>query len=214
MLEFYSLTEGGVTTALLVNHFPHKLASVGHATNGCVLKIIDDTGRELPAGESGEVVGRSPLRMEGYVNNAIPDEALYWIDPEGNRFLRSGDLGYLDEDGYLYLRDRKKDMIISGGMNVYASDIEALLIQHAAVQEVAVLGMASQRWGESPVAVVALSDPAIDTTELLAWANGSLSKNQRLAGIELVTELPKNHLGKILKREIKQQLIDSGISYP
>jgi acyl-CoA synthetase (AMP-forming)/AMP-acid ligase II len=214
MFEFYSLTEGGVTTALLVNHFPDKLASVGQATNGCVLKIIDEAGRELPAGETGEVVGRSQLHMDGYVNNAVADDALYWVDTNGETFIRSGDLGYLDDEGFLFLRDRKKDMIISGGMNVYASDIEALVIRHPAVREVAVVGMASQRWGETPVAVVAMTDQPVSTPELLDWANENLSKSQRLAGIERVESLPKNHLGKILKREIKQQLIDSGVSYP
>ncbi len=213
MFEFYSLTEGGVTTALLVNHFPDKLASVGQATNGCVLKIIDEAGRELPAGETGEVVGRSQLQLDGYVNNAVANDALYWEDADGETFIRSGDLGYLDDEGFLFLRDRKKDMIISGGMNIYASDIEAVVNRHPAVREVAVVGLPSQRWGETPVAVVAMADQPVSTPELLDWANRNLSKSQRLAGIERVQSLPKNHLGKILKREIKQQLIDSGVSY-
>jgi len=214
MFEFYSLTEGGVTTALLINHFPDKLASVGQATDGCVLKIIDDDGCELAQGMSGEIVGRSELHMDGYVNNAVSQEELYWIDADGNTFIRSGDLGYLDADGFLYLRDRKKDMIISGGMNIYASDIEAIVIRHEAVQEATVIGVPSERWGESPVAVVTMADKGASSAELLAWANNKLSKSQRLAGVEVVAELPKNHLGKILKREIKQQLVDSGISYP
>jgi long-chain acyl-CoA synthetase len=213
MFEFYSLTEGGVTTALLINHCPDKLASVGQAINGCVLKIIDDDGGELAQGLSGEIVGRSDLHMDGYVNNAVSQEELYWVDADGNTFIRTGDLGYLDADGFLYLRDRKKDMIISGGLNIYATDIEAVLAQHQTVQEVAVVGMGSQRWGETPVAVVALSDPTTAAPELLAWANAKLSKNQRLAAIEVVQTLPKNHLGKILKREIKQQLVDAGNSY-
>jgi acyl-CoA synthetase (AMP-forming)/AMP-acid ligase II len=214
MFEFYSLTEGGVTTALLVNHFPDKLASVGQATNGCVLKIIDAAGRELPPGATGEVVGCSELHMDGYVNNAVANDALYWVDASGATYIRSGDLGYLDEEGFLFLRDRKKDMIISGGMNIYASDIEAVVNRHGAVREVAVVGVASECWGETPVAVVALTDRPVNTPELLDWANRNLSTSQRLAGIERVESLPRNHLGKILKQAIKQQLIDSGVSYP
>lgn len=213
MFEFYSLTEGGVTTALLINHFPDKLASVGQATNGCILKIVDESGNELGAGETGEVVGRSAVHMDGYVNNAVANDALYWLDSHGDSYIRSGDLGYLDAEGFLYLRDRKKDMIISGGMNIYATDIEAIVGEHQAVDEVAVIGVPSERWGESPVAVITLADEAVDSLEIIAWANENLSKSQRLAAIEVVTELPKNHLGKVLKRDIKQQLVDSGASY-
>jgi acyl-CoA synthetase (AMP-forming)/AMP-acid ligase II len=215
MFEFYSMTEGGVTTALLMNHFPDKLASVGQATNGCSLKIIDDDGAELATGETGEIVGRSELHMDGYVNNATGDNDLYWSDELGETYIRTGDLGYLDEDGFLFLRDRKKDMIISGGMNIYASDIESAMIAHEAVQEVAVIGVSSERWGETPVAVVTLAEQAtIGAAQLQAWANDTqLSKHQRIAGVTFVDSLPRNHLGKLLKREIKQQLIESGVSY-
>ena len=215
MFEFYSMTEGGVTTALLVNHFPDKLASVGQATNGCSLKIIDDDGAELATGEIGEIVGRSELHMDGYVNNAVGDNNLYWLDSQGDAYIRTGDLGYLDADGFLFLRDRKKDMIISGGMNIYASDIEASIIKHEAVREVAVVGVSSERWGETPVAVVKLTEGAsITPGELRDWANNTqLSKHQRIAGVSIVDSLPRNHLGKLLKLEIKQILIDSGVTY-
>ena len=204
MLEFFSLTEGGVTTALFINHAPKKLASVGQAVNGCVLKIIDDQGIEVTQGAVGEIVGRSDLQLDGYLNNAAANESLYWQDEDANTYIRSGDLGYLDEDGFLYLKDRKKDMIISGGMNIYATDLEDIIATHPAVHEVAVLGAPSEQWGESPMAVVVVHTDSSETAEdLLVWTNQLLNKHQRLINIELTDELPRNHLGKILKNQLK-----------
>jgi long-chain acyl-CoA synthetase len=204
MLEFFSLTEGGVTTALFVNHAPEKLASVGQAVNGCVLKIIDDQGIEVTQGAVGEIVGRSDLQLDGYLNNAAANESLYWQDEDANTYIRSGDLGYLDEDGFLYLKDRKKDMIISGGMNIYATDLEDIIATHPAVHEVAVLGAPSEQWGESPMAVVVVHEDSSETADdLLVWTNHQLNKHQRLINIELTNELPRNHLGKILKNQLR-----------
>jgi acyl-CoA synthetase (AMP-forming)/AMP-acid ligase II len=210
MLEFYSLTEGGVTTALWFSQAPEKLASVGQASNGCVLKIIDEEGNELPSGEIGEIVGRSAVHMEGYLNRG-DIASLLWSDGEGEQYFRSGDLGFLDEDGYLFLRDRKKDMIISGGMNVYAVDIEAVLHRHPNVAEATVIGLPSKRWGESPVGLVVLKPGSERQTseEVQSWANEQLSPSQRLATVELRDELPKNHLGKILKMQLRQALQDA-----
>jgi acyl-CoA synthetase (AMP-forming)/AMP-acid ligase II len=209
MLEFYSLTEGGVTTALWMNHTPEKLASVGQPSNGCVLKIIDEEGNELPTGEIGEIVGRSPVHMDGYLNRGDVS-SLRWTDADGEQYFRSGDLGFLDDDGYLFLRDRKKDMIISGGMNVYAADIEAVLHRHPDVAEATVIGLASKRWGESPVGLLVLHPGVECTAEAIRqWANNELSKSQRLAVAELRDELPKNHLGKVLKMQLREQLRDS-----
>jgi acyl-CoA synthetase (AMP-forming)/AMP-acid ligase II len=171
MLEFYSLTEGGVTTALWINQSPDKLASVGQASNGCVLKIIDEDGKELPSGEIGEIVGRSAVHMEGYLNRGDMS-SLLWTDGEDEQYFRSGDLGFLDEEGFLFLRDRKKDMIISGGMNVYAVDIEAVLHQHPDVAEATVIGMPSGRWGESAVGLVVLKAGSEAPGEAIClWAN-------------------------------------------
>jgi len=209
MLEFYSLTEGGVTTALWINQSPDKLESVGQASNGCVLKIIDEDGNELASGEIGEIVGRSAVRMEGYLNRGDMS-SLLWTDGEGEQYFRSGDLGYLDDDGFLFLRDRKKDMIISGGMNVYAVDIEAVLHCHPDVAEATVIGMPSQRWGESAVGLVVLKGSSEGQGESIRlWANEQLSRSQRLAVVEICEELPKNHLGKVLKIELRQQLRES-----
>lgn len=209
MLEFYSLTEGGVTTALWINQSPDKLESVGQASNGCILKIIDEEGNELPNGEIGEIVGRSAVRMEGYLNRGDMS-ALLWTDDEGERYFRSGDLGFLDDEGFLFLRDRKKDMIISGGMNVYAVDIEAVLHRHPDVAEATVIGMPSQRWGESAVGLVVLEKGSdVQGESIWLWANEQLSRSQRLAVVEIAEELPKNHLGKILKMKLREQLQES-----
>ncbi len=206
MLELFSLTEGGVTTALSVNHSPNKLDSVGQPTSGCELKIIDDEGVEVEQGMIGEIVGRSALQMDGYLNNASASETLYWLDNESNRYIRSGDMGYLDEDGYLYLKDRKKDMIISGGMNIYASDLESVISKHPQISEVAVLGAPSEKWGESPIAVVVLEEGSEETVEsLMVWINNLLNKHQRITDLKRVDELPRNHLGKILKNQLKKQ---------
>jgi acyl-CoA synthetase (AMP-forming)/AMP-acid ligase II len=183
---------------------------VGQASNGCVLKIIDDAGNELPSGEIGEIVGRSAVRMEGYLNRG-DISSLLWADSEGEQYFRSGDLGFLDEDGYLFLRDRKKDMIISGGMNVYAVDIEAVLQRHPDVAEAAVIGIPSKRWGESPVGLVVLrsGSEVQSAAALQQWANEQLAPSQRLATIELRDGLPKNHLGKIFKMQLRQELQDA-----
>lgn len=211
MLEFFSLTEGGVTTALFVNHCPDKLASVGQAANGCILKIINEAGIALKQGDIGEIVGRSALHMDGYLNNATANKNLYWFDDQGLRYIRSGDMGYLDEDGFLFLKDRKKDMIISGGMNIYASDIEAIIAQHPAVAEVAIVAISNQQWGESPAAVI-VKKP-LDTTDkaqLMQWINQQLNKHQRIAALEFCHELPRNHLGKILKKQLTTSYFNRG----
>jgi acyl-CoA synthetase (AMP-forming)/AMP-acid ligase II len=125
--------------------------------------------------------------------------------------LRTGDVGRLDEDGFLYLVDRKKDMILSGGQNIYPADIEAIFVEHDAVHEVAVVGIAHKKWGETPLAVVVTVDGAdIDTETLTAWANSRLGKQQRVLATVLVDELPRNPNGKVLKRELRQRFAGFG----
>jgi acyl-CoA synthetase (AMP-forming)/AMP-acid ligase II len=208
-LEFYSLTEGGVTTALWYSQSPDKLESVGQAVNGCEIRIIGEEGDVLPAGEIGEIVGRSAVHMEGYLNRG-DISSLQWTDSDGEKYLRSGDLGFLDEDGYLFLRDRRKDMIISGGMNVYAVDIEAILYRHPDVAEATVIGLPSKRWGESPVGLLVLNTGSKSQGESIKeWVNEQLSPSQRLAVVQIYDELPRNHLGKVLKMQLRQQLGES-----
>jgi len=202
-IEFYGLTEGGVSTILFGNENPTKLASVGKCYAG-ELRIIDDQGTALPAGQTGEIVGRNELMMKGYVNREKETNEMLWTSPDGLTFVRSGDVGRLDDDGFLYLSDRKKDMIISGGLNIYATDLEIAIDAHPDVQEVAVIGIPSEEWGETPLALV-VAEPGkdVDPGALCAWANERLGKSQRISAVELRDELPKSPIGKILKRELR-----------
>jgi long-chain acyl-CoA synthetase len=168
------------------------------------IRLIDEHGREVERGKVGEVVGRSEAMMTGYHNLPEKTREAEWRDAEGRRFIRTGDIGRFDDDGFLILLDRSKDMIISGGFNIYPSDIEAELIQHDAVGEASVIGVASERWGETPVAFVALREGAsIDGPALKDWVNARLGKTQRLSDLLFVDSLPRSPIGKILKRELR-----------
>jgi acyl-CoA synthetase (AMP-forming)/AMP-acid ligase II len=205
LIEYYGMTEGGGTCVLAAHEFPHKLHTVGQPAPGHDIRLIGDDGVEVPPGELGEVVGHSPAMMKGYHKQPAKTAEAEWHDPAGKRFIRTGDVGRFDEDGFLVLMDRKKDMIISGGFNVYPSDLEAVLHQHPAVRECAVVGVASERWGETPVAFVVTKQDGTGADELLAWANERLGKTQRLAAVELVPELPRSAIGKVLKRELRDR---------
>ncbi len=142
--------------------------------------------------------------MTGYHNQAAKTAEAEWYDPSGKRFIRTGDIGRFDEDGFLILMDRKKDMIITGGFNVYPSDLEAVLRTHVDVAEAAVVGVPSERWGETPVAfIVPKRRDAELAKALLEWTNAQVGKTQRLAAIELVDALPRSAIGKVLKRELR-----------
>ncbi len=207
-IELYGLTEGLVTT-LGPEDMLEKVESVGRACPGQYLAVIDDDGNELPVGVAGEIVGQSRFMMAGYHANAAADEESTWVHPSGDRWLRTGDVGKFDEDGFLYLVDRKKDMILSGGQNIYPADIEAVIIEHVAVHEVAVVGVASKKWGETPLAVIVLADGhSVDAEELTLWANSRVGKQQRIAGTIFVDELPRNPNGKVLKRELRKHFAD------
>ena len=210
--EFYGLTEGGVSTLLFGNQNKDKLASVGKCYSG-ELRIIDDQGNQLPTGQTGEIVGRNDHMMKGYVNRDEETRAMLWEAPDGTVFLRSGDVGRLDEDGFLYLSDRKKDMIISGGLNIYATDLEIVLGKHPDVQEVAVISIPSDAWGETPLALVVLEPAAVPAGEAQAaalcdWANERLGKSQRISRVEFRQNLPKSPIGKILKRQLRAPFWD------
>jgi acyl-CoA synthetase (AMP-forming)/AMP-acid ligase II len=203
LVEFYGLTEGGISCTLFANHFPDKLASVGVPSGG-EIRIIDEQGKELPPGRVGEIVGRNSAMMRGYVNREEATDEMLWYDEEGNLFFKTGDVGYFDDDGFLFLSDRKKDVIISGGFNVYATDLEVVLGTHEAVREVAVIGIPSDQWGETPLALVVLEPGAdVDAEALRLWANERLGKGQRIAELEFRRELPKSDIGKVLKRELR-----------
>ncbi|MBA1147090.1 acyl--CoA ligase [Ectothiorhodospiraceae bacterium WFHF3C12] len=204
LIDVYGMTEGGGTMMLLAHEHPDKLHTVGQPSEGHDVRLIDDDGNEVGPGGMGEVVGHSPATMIGYHNQPEKTAETEWYSPEGKRFIRTGDVGRFDEDGFLVLMDRKKDMIISGGFNVYPSDIEAVLRDHPAIADVAVVGVASERWGETPVAfVVPAAGADARPADIMSWANERLGKTQRLAAVELVEELPRSAIGKVLKRELR-----------
>ena len=204
LVEFYGMTEGGGSCMLLAHIYPDKLATVGQPMPGHEMKVIDEEGNLLAPGEIGEVVGRSASMMVGYHNQPGKTREAEWYDPEGNRWIRTGDVGRFDEEGFLTLMDRRKDMIISGGFNIYPSDIEAELHQHPDVAESAVIGVPSDAWGETPVAYISLKDNAkTSADEVKAWVNGRVGKTQRLSDIRTMDALPRSAIGKVLKRELR-----------
>lgn len=204
LVEVYGMTEGGGVTALFAHEHPDKLTSVGRVVGGGEILIIGEDGEVLAPGDVGEIVGRAGPAMTGYHNQPDLSAELIWRGPGGEAFLRSGDLGYLDADGFLYLSGRKKDVIISGGLNIYAIDLEEVLAEHPDVAEAAVIGVPTDRFGESPLAlVVRRPDAAANETEICDWANARLGKAQRLSGVEFRDSLPRGPIGKVLKTELR-----------
>lgn len=207
LIELYGLTEGIITT-LAPEDFDRKLESVGKPIPGQELKLVGDDDREAAPGMPGEIVGHGRLVMEGY--HGRPDATLEatWIDGDGRRWLRTGDIGRLDDEGFLYIVDRKKDMILSGGQNVYPADIELVMLGHPGVAEIAVIGVPSEKWGETPLAVVVPRAGArVDAAELAAWTNERVGRQQRVSGVVLRDSLPRNPNGKILKRELRAEYL-------
>jgi acyl-CoA synthetase (AMP-forming)/AMP-acid ligase II len=208
LTEYYGMTEGGGSTILYCHLHPDKLHTVGQPAEGHDLRLIDEQGRELPKGPDavGEVVGRSSSMMLGYHNQPAKSREAEWFDAAGRRYIRTGDVGRFDEDGFLILMDRRKDMIISGGFNIYPSDLEAELRRHPAVADVAVVGVPSESWGETPVAFVVRRDGSRDTADAIrGWLNERVGKTQRLADLRWVDELPRSAIGKVLKRELRER---------
>ena len=199
--ELYGLTEGFMTV-LDKHDAVRKAGSVGAPIGFYEMRILDERGKDVPPGTVGEICGRGPLMMAGYYER--PDlTAKAVVDG----WLHSGDLGYVDEDGFLDLVDRKKDMIISGGVNVYPRDIEEVVVRHPAVREVAVFGVPDARWGETPVAAVVLREPgAVGARELREWVNARVgAKFQRVSDVTLVDDFPRNIAGKTLKRVLQER---------
>jgi acyl-CoA synthetase (AMP-forming)/AMP-acid ligase II len=205
LMELYGLTEG-VATILRPEDVTRKTDSVGTPFVGSEVRIIDDAGRELPAGEVGEIAGYSGALMKGYHNRPEATAETVWRAPDGRTFLRTGDIGKLDEEGFLYILDRKKDMILSGGFNVYPRDIEEVAAGHPDVAEVTVIGVPDPKWDEVPMALVvprAGAEPEPDA--LRSWINERVGKHQRVARVAFRTAFPRNALGKVLKRELRDE---------
>ena len=201
IIELYGLTEGVITT-IDPEVADGRLSSVGQPLLGTDIRILDDADHETPPGTPGEIVATGRIVMPGYWRREDATRDASWTAPDGSIWLRTGDIGYVDEDGYLYIVDRKKDMILSGGQNIYPQDIEAELLKHEAVSEAAVIAAASRKWGETPIALVVLRNDA-DPIEIQTWCNSRLGKQQRLTDVRVVQELPRNPNGKLLKRELR-----------
>jgi acyl-CoA synthetase (AMP-forming)/AMP-acid ligase II len=202
--ELYGMTEGGVGTTLRAHENPGKLDTVGVVNPGVEMLVIDEAGKVLPKGSVGELVGWSPSMMSGYHGREKETAEASWFDAGGRRFQRSGDIGWFDTEGFLHLLDRKKDVIISGGFNVYAIDLENILMQHPDVAEAAVIAAPSREWGETPVAFAVLRNETA-TDVVRQWANDRLGKSQRIAQVIAIDALPRSSIGKVLKRELRER---------
>ena len=204
LIEIYSMTEGGVVCLLEAHKFPDKLHTVGRPAPGSELRVLDDEDREVPAGTPGNLVGRSHTMMSGYKNRPEQTREGYWTDPAtGDVWQRMGDIGRVDADGFVELVGRAKDMIISGGFNIYPVDLENALLEEEDVMEAAVIGVPSRQWGETPVGFVRLSPDARGVEAIRACVNARLGKTQRLAALHAVGEMPRSHIGKLLKSELR-----------
>ncbi|WP_319825033.1 class I adenylate-forming enzyme family protein [Thalassovita sp.] len=205
LLEYYGLTEGGGVTVLAADERPDKLHTVGQPSPGTEIRLIGPDGAEVAQGEVGEIVGRSPAMMSGYFGREDLTREYIWTDQDGAVFFRSGDMGSFDAEGFLVLSDRKKDMIISGGLNIYANDLELILLEDPDVADAAVIGIPSDEWGETPLGLVVLKQSATRSAEeIRAAANSRLGKSHRLSAVEVRPELPRSSIGKILKRELRE----------
>ncbi|MDP6346005.1 MAG: AMP-binding protein [Alphaproteobacteria bacterium] len=203
LFEMYGFSEGCATMIRPQQH-ADKFGSVGTPVLGYEVRIVDEAGDTLPRGEVGEIAGYGGGQMLGYHNRPEATEEIICPDERGRQFLRSGDIGRLDADGFLYILDRKKDMIISGGFNIFPADIEGVIGEHPAVQDVTVIGIPDERWGETPLAlVIPAADADAEPDDIKAWSNQRLAKHQRVKAVEFREEFPRNALGKVLKRMLR-----------
>ncbi|WP_299414834.1 class I adenylate-forming enzyme family protein [uncultured Sulfitobacter sp.] len=204
LVEYYGLTEGGGVTVLVADEHPSKLHTVGQLAPGNDIRLIDTDGNEVPQGDVGEICGRGPTMMAGYYGRDDLTADYIWRNAAGEVYFRSGDMGSFDADGFLVLSDRKKDMIISGGLNIYANDLELVLLADADVTDAAVIGVPSEAWGETPLGLVVLrKDATRNADDILAEANTRLGKSQRLSSVESRSVLPRSTIGKILKKDLR-----------
>ncbi|WJY19346.1 class I adenylate-forming enzyme family protein [Alteriqipengyuania flavescens] len=205
LIEIYSMTEGGVVCLLPCHEFPDKLHTVGRPAPGSELKVLDEAENPVPPGTPGNLVGRSHTMMSGYRGRPEATAEAYWTDPAtGETWQRMGDIGRVDVDGFVELVGRAKDMIISGGFNIYPSDLEAELEREDAVIEAAVVGIESDRWGETPVGFAVLEQGG-DAQAVLDAVNARLGKTQRLSALHAIDAMPRSHIGKLLKTELREE---------
>jgi long-chain acyl-CoA synthetase len=207
--QAYGMTETSGSCTLLTpeDHEPdgpntHRLRSAGTPAPGVELRVVDpETLEDVPMGEVGEILVRSAGNMKGYWR--MPEETAKTLLADG--FLRTGDAGYLDVDGYLFIHDRIKDLIISGGENVYPAEVEKCLISHPAIADVAVIGVPDDRWGETPKAIVVTApDAVVGERQIIDFARANLAHYKCPTSVDFVTDLPRNPSGKILKKDLRR----------
>ncbi len=203
LYELYGCTEG-VITLLEPHEIKPKLETVGRAMTGGEIRLVGDDDQEITDGSAGEIVGWSPYLSRGYHNRDEQNAELLWKIIDGKAFIRTGDMGVLDADGYVKIVGRKKEMIISGGYNVYPGDIEKVIIDYPGVIDCTVAGKEHDRWGEVPFGFIIVDNSFNGSTDgVLEWANEKLSKHQRLHGVKICADFPRNALGKVMKRYLK-----------
>lgn len=202
--ESYGMTESA--SMVTYNHYyRHVIGSVGTAVPGVEIQISDESGKQMDAGEKGEICIRARNIMKGYLNNPEANEAAFW---DGGWF-RSGDIGLFDDNGYLYIVDRLKDMIITGGENVYSREVEDVLYTCPEVQECAVIGLPDQEWGERVTAFIILRPgESLDKDRLNAHMKSRLSPFKVPKEYLTVNDFPRSPAGKILKRELKKEFLE------
>jgi long-chain acyl-CoA synthetase len=208
LVQVYGLSETGYLTGLRDDeHIEGRLMSCGRPGTGIDVQVADESGKEVPAGQRGELLARGPNVMRGYWNDPVDTAAAF-----RNGFFRTGDIGYRDTDGYFFILDRLKDMIVTGGENVYCGEVEAVLADHVAVREVAVFGIPDPQWGELVAACVVVRPGMHETADALIG-----HCRERLANYKVPrhfefseTDLPKNGAGKVLKRLLRERFWPSG----
>jgi long-chain acyl-CoA synthetase len=206
-IQVYGLTEttGAITqldgTDHDPEHRPHLLRSCGRPYPWVEMRVVDGEGRDVPVGTVGELWTRSAQNMKGYWQN--PEATAQALTPDG--WFKTGDAGFLDADGFVFLHDRVKDMIVTGGENVYPAEVENVLMRHPAVADVAVIGVPDQKWGEAVKAIV-VKAPGTDPTpeELIAFAREQLAGFKLPKSVDFAEALPRNPSGKLLKRELRE----------
>ena len=204
-VQMYGMTETAGTIVALPpeDHDPAgnaRMRSAGKAMDGVEVVILGKDGKEPPRGQVGEIAARTMANMSGYWN--LPDATNEALDEEG--WLRTGDAGFMDEDGYIYIHDRVKDMIISGGENIYPAEVENAIFGHPNVADVAVIGIPDEKWGEAVKAIIVpAADVSIDDADIIAWARERIAGFKCPKSVDFVAVLPRNPSGKILKKELR-----------
>ena len=199
--QVYGLTEScGPACLISPDEALAKAGSTGKAFFHTDVRVVDERGRDIPPGGTGEVLVRGAHVMQGYWNRP---EATAETIRDG--WLYTGDLATIDAEGYVYIQDRKKDMIISGGENIYPAEIENVILSHPEVRDVAVIGQASAKWGESPLAVVVKKDAALSEDAVIQHCQGRLARYKQPRAVRFVEEIPRNPAGKILKRLLRER---------